>query len=39
LEEVLERMPNYEVFEEGKERVHSANVRGYAHLPVAPHAV
>jgi len=39
LEEVLERMPNYEVFEEGKERVHSANVRGYAHLPVAPHPV
>ncbi len=36
LEEILARMPEYEIFEEGKERVHSANVRGYAHLPIAP---
>ncbi len=34
LEEILARMPNYEIDEAGLERVHSANVRGYARLPM-----
>jgi len=34
LEEVLPRMPTYEVDESGLARVHSANVRGYSHVPV-----
>lgn len=36
LEEILRHMPDYEIDERGKERMHSANVRGYARLPVAP---
>lgn len=38
LEEILRHMPDYEVDERGKARVHSANVRGYARLPVFPRA-
>lgn len=34
LEEVLPRMPEYVVDETGLERVHSANVRGYARVPL-----
>ncbi len=34
LEEVLRRIPGWEVREEGIERVHSSNVRGFAHLPI-----
>ncbi|MBI3784707.1 MAG: cytochrome P450 [Deltaproteobacteria bacterium] len=34
LEEVLSRIPDYEIDERGMERVHSPNVRGYAHLPM-----
>ncbi len=34
LEEALPRMPDYVVDEGGLVRVHSANVRGYAHVPV-----
>jgi cytochrome P450 len=34
LEELLWRMPDYEVVEAGLVRVHSGNVRGYARLPL-----
>jgi len=34
LEEVLARIPDYEVREEGIERIHSSNVRGFAALPL-----
>ena len=34
LEEVLPRMPDYSVDTAGLVRVHSANVRGYAHVPI-----
>ncbi len=34
LEEVLRRIPDWEVREQGIERVHSSNVRGFAHLPI-----
>ncbi|MDJ0853381.1 MAG: cytochrome P450 [Myxococcota bacterium] len=34
LEEVLRRVPDWEVREEGTLRVHSSNVRGFAHLPI-----
>ena len=34
LEELLWRMPDYEVVESGLERVHSGNVRGFTHLPL-----
>jgi cytochrome P450 len=34
LEEVLKRIPDYAVREEGIERVHSSNVRGFAVLPL-----
>jgi cytochrome P450 len=34
LEEVLPRMPEYVVDEAGLVRVHSANVRGYARVPL-----
>ena len=34
LEEVLARLPEYEIEEGGLVRVHSPNVRGYAHMPV-----
>lgn len=34
LEEVLARIPNYEIDEAGIERVHSPNVRGYARVPM-----
>jgi hypothetical protein len=34
LEEWWRRFPRYEVQPEGSQRVHSANVRGFAALPV-----
>jgi cytochrome P450 len=34
LEELLRRLPDYEVREEGIERIHSSNVRGFAALPI-----
>jgi hypothetical protein len=34
LEEVLPRIPEYVVDDAGLVRVHSANVRGYAHVPI-----
>ncbi|MCX8073584.1 MAG: cytochrome P450 [Candidatus Binatia bacterium] len=34
LEEILKLMPDYEVDRSRCERVHSTNVRGYAHLPM-----
>ncbi len=34
LEEIHARIPDYEVDERGLERVHSANVRGYAAVPI-----
>jgi cytochrome P450 len=34
LEEVLPRMPRYEIDEPGLVRVHSANVRGYSSVPI-----
>ncbi len=34
LEEVLPRMPDYTVDTAGLVRVHSANVRGYSHVPI-----
>jgi cytochrome P450 len=34
LEEVLPRMPRYEIDEARLVRVHSANVRGYSHVPI-----
>jgi cytochrome P450 len=34
LEEVLPRMPDYTVDTAGLVRVHSANVRGYSHVPL-----
>ena len=34
LQEVLARMPDYEVQPGGVERVHSSNVRGFAALPL-----
>lgn len=33
-EEILNMMPNYEVEWDGLKRMHSANVRGYTHVPV-----
>ena len=33
-QEVLRRIPDWEVREDGIERVHSSNVRGFAHLPI-----
>jgi hypothetical protein len=33
LEQVLERISGYEIDEAGASRVHSVNVRGFAHLP------
>ncbi|GIW45646.1 MAG: putative cytochrome P450 [Candidatus Binatia bacterium] len=36
LEEVLRSMPEYELDLARRERVHSTNVRGYAHLPMSP---
>lgn len=33
-EEILKMMPNYEVEWSGLQRMHSANVRGYTHVPV-----
>jgi len=36
LEEILRRIPEYEIDESRRERVHSTNVRGYARLPVIP---
>jgi cytochrome P450 len=34
LEEVWQRYPSFEIDEAGIERVHSSNVRGFAHLPM-----
>jgi len=34
LEEFLARFPGYEIDEDGLVRVHSGNVRGYAHMPI-----
>ena len=34
LEEILERLPDFQVRNEGIERVHSSNVRGFAALPI-----
>ena len=34
LEEILQRIPDYAVREQGIERVHSSNVRGFAALPL-----
>ena len=34
LEEILARLPDYEVDTAGLVRVHSANIRGYAHVPI-----
>jgi hypothetical protein len=34
LEELLARMPDYGIEESGLVRVHSGNVRGYAHMPM-----
>ena len=34
LEEALPRLAGYDVDEAGLVRVHSANVRGYAHVPI-----
>ncbi len=34
VEEFLVRFPRYEIDEDGLRRVHSGNVRGYAHMPV-----
>jgi cytochrome P450 len=36
LEEILRRIPQYEIDESRREWVHSTNVRGYARLPVIP---
>lgn len=36
LEEILRAMPDYDLDYSRAERVHSTNVRGYAHLPMAP---
>ena len=33
-EEILKMMPNYQVQWDGLKRMHSANVRGYTHVPV-----
>jgi cytochrome P450 len=33
LEELLKRVRSYEIDPAGAERVHSVNVRGFAHLP------
>lgn len=33
-EEILKMMPNYAVQWDGLERMHSANVRGYTHVPI-----
>lgn len=38
LEEILQRMPAYEVDLARRERIHSTNVRGYARLPVRPNS-
>jgi cytochrome P450 len=35
LEELLGRFPGYEIDEDGLERVHSGNVRGYSRMPMA----
>jgi cytochrome P450 len=34
LEEFLRRYPGYEIDEDGLERVHSGNVRGYSRMPI-----
>ena len=34
LEEVQKRLPDFEIMEDGIERVHSVNVRGFAALPI-----
>jgi cytochrome P450 len=34
LEEILNRLPDFEIEPDGVERVHSSNVRGFAHLPL-----
>jgi len=34
LEEVVRRLPDYEIDTEGLVRIHSSNVRGYAHVPI-----
>ena len=34
LEEVLARIPDYEIRSEGLVRIHSSNVRGFANLPI-----
>jgi cytochrome P450 len=34
LEELLQRIPDYEIDEAGLERVHSGNVRGHARMPI-----
>ena len=34
LEEVQRRLPDYEIDPAGLERVHSSNVRGFAHIPI-----
>ena len=34
LEETLARLPDFEIELDGVERVHSSNVRGFAHLPL-----
>ncbi len=34
LEELMRRLPDYEVRSEGLERIHSSNVRGFAALPI-----
>ena len=35
LEEFMIRHPNYEIDETGLRRMHSGNVRGYTHAPIA----
>ena len=35
LEELLKRIDDYDIDAEGAERVHSINVRGFAHLPTS----
>jgi cytochrome P450 len=38
LEEILRRMPDYEIDETACTRVHSGNVRGWATMPIRCHA-
>jgi hypothetical protein len=33
-EEILKRIPNYDIVETGLQRMHSPNVRGFTHVPV-----